>query len=424
MVQEKLLHFVWQNQLIEAGKLETTNGETILVKNPGVYNHDAGPDFKNAQVKIGDDLWAGHVEIHVNSKDWFLHGHQNDDNYKNVILHVVLFDDAELNIPTLELNGKIKRHLLNNYNELMQSKAWIPCAQHINKVDDFTLFQFKDRLIVERIERKLTAIKTDLEQTQNNWDEVFYRNLMRYGGLKVNKLAFEKLAQLLPYKLISKHRNNQFQIEALLFGVGGFLSDLNSEYQKKLQKEYLFLKHKYNLKELKLTDWQFATLRPANFPTVRLAQFASLFCNKNLSFNSILEFKNAQDLTNELNGVKASEFWDRHYNFNKTSDSKKVKQMGKTFTQLLLINHFTPIIYAYGWYKGINSLKEKAIDLISNTKSERNHIISKWSDLGVDSQTSFDSQALIELKTMYCDLKKCLNCSIGNKLLRKGHDEH
>lgn len=424
MVQEKLLHFIWQNQLIEAGKLETTNGETILVKNPGVYNHDAGPDFKNAQVKIGDHLWAGHVEVHVNSKDWFLHGHQNDDNYKNVILHVVLFDDAELNIPTVELNGKIKKHLLNKYKELMQSKAWIPCAQHIDKVDDFTLFQFKDRLIIERIERKLSAIKTDLEQTQNNWEEVFYRNLMRYGGLKVNKLAFEKLAQLLPHKLISKHRNNQFQIEALLFGASGFLSELNSEYQKKLQKEYLFLKRKYNLKELKSTDWQFATLRPANFPTVRLAQFASLFCSKNLSFDSILAFKNTKDLATELYGVKASEFWDRHYNFDKTTDSKRVKQIGKTYSQLLLINHFAPIIYAYGWYKGINSLKERAIDILSNTNSERNNIITNWKELGITSNTSFDSQALIELKTMYCDLKKCLNCSIGIKLLRKGHNEH
>ncbi|MFY0671896.1 MAG: DUF2851 family protein [Bacteroidia bacterium] len=422
MVKEKLLHFVWQNQLIEAGKLKTTAGETISVKERGTHNHDAGPDFKNAQIKIGNELWAGHVEIHVNAKDWLNHGHQHDVNYNNVILHVVLFNDIELNMPTLELNGKIQKQLLNNYNELMKSKSWVPCAQHIKEVDHFAITQLKDRLIVERLERKIDAIKKDLNETKNNWEEAFYRSLMRYGGLKVNKLAFEKLAQLLTYKLILKHRNNQFQVEALLFGVAGFLENENDEeYFKSLRKEFDFLKSKYGLKTLKKSEWLYATLRPANFPTLRLAQFASLFCNKSLSFTSIIEKTDAKSFVNELVGIKASDFWDNHYSFTSKAKTKKVKRMGKTFAQLLVVNHFAPVLYGYGWYKGINAAKEKAIDALLYLKSEENKIITKWNELGIVSNTSFDSQALIELKLSYCDLKKCLNCSVGNKILRKNH---
>ncbi|MGB0430962.1 MAG: DUF2851 family protein [Bacteroidia bacterium] len=423
MVKESLIHFIWQNKLLNADRLFTTKNEPIGIKSVGIHNHDAGPDFKNAQIQIGEQLWAGHVEIHVNTSDWLKHGHQNDENYKNVILHVVLFNDIELDMPTIELNGKIQKSILNSYENLMKSQSWIACAPKITEIEEFTISQFKSRLIVERLELKIESIKKDLDQTNNDWDEVFYRNLLRYAGLKVNKTGFEALAEKLPYKLIAKYSTNIIQIEALLFGVAGFLNEINDSYQKQLQTEYLFLKHKHKLSELSKNLWQFATLRPANFPTVRLAQLATLFYSKKLAFSQISR-NSATELCNEILNTTASEYWDKHYHFGKISKVLRKKKIGKTYTNLLIINHYAPIIYAYGWYKGSFELKEKAIELLQNTKSENNNIIKNWLALGVNSESALDSQALIHLKTKYCDLKKCLNCSIGIKLLRKQNYEH
>ena len=419
MIKEDLLHFIWQNKLINAQKLETTKGEAITIKSVGTLNHNAGPDFKNAQLKIEDKLWAGHVEIHINAKDWFNHNHHNDRNYDNVILHVVLFNDYETKLPTLELNGKIRRELLNRYQELMESKNWIPCEESFLWVDNITLVQVKNRLIIERLERKIEQISIDLETTHNNWEEVFYRNLMRYAGLKVNKSAFERLSYLLPFKLISKYTTDPFAVEALLFGVGGFLIEVNNDYQKRLKTEYLFLKHKYKLKEMAIKEWNFATLRPANFPTIRIAQLSKLFCSKSLSFSRIIESSSYEQIISDLQKIRTDLFWDSHYHFEEKSQTIKPKKLGKTYLQLLVINHFVPVLYAYGAYKANSYLKEKSIDILSQTKREDNKITKGWEKIGLKSNTAFDTQALIELKNQYCDLKKCLNCSIGNKLLRK-----
>lgn len=419
MINEKLLHFIWQNQLIKGPKLELTDGTPIRIKKRGVHNFDAGPDFKDAQVVIGQELWAGHIEIHVHAKDWIKHGHQNDENYKSVILHVVLFDDYDLGLPTLELNGRIRRQLLDNYNQLMEHKNWVACSEMITDVSEFTKEQMKNRLIIERFERKTAPIHTDLSETANNWDEAFYRNLIRYAGLKVNKETFNQLGRKLPFKLINKHRDNLFQVESLLFGVAGFLNEINDEYQKQLQKEYVFLKEKYKLTEIDKKQWQFATLRPANFPTIRLAQMASLFCNESLSFSKLIESVKKNRFSESLDKVTASSYWDTHYHFNKTATRKHEKHLGKQFKNLLIINHFLPIIYAFGAYKDNYELKELAIDCLTTLGAESNSITKNWLSLGLKNENAFDSQALIELKTNYCDMKKCLNCSIGFNLLRK-----
>lgn len=416
MLNEKLLHFIWQNQLLSPAQLVTTEGEVIVVEQAGVLNHNAGPDFLDARLKIGNELWAGHVEIHIDAKDWIRHQHHFDRNYDSVILHVVMNHDHDLNIPTLELQGKIQEDLLTNYQTLMDSERWIPCADNIQTVSSFTIEAWKNRVLIERIERKSSYFKNDLENSQNNWEECHYRNLLRSFGHKVNKDAFNELGVLLPYKILKKHAGDIEAIEALLFGAAGLLTDPMDEYQSRLADEFRFLKHKYGLSAMNTQLWKYATLRPGNFPTIRIAQLASLIKNGGVSFNELISLETPSHIYKVFD-TTASTYWDTHYRFGAPSKTSK-KRLGKATVTSLFINHIVPMLYSYGWYKGLPNLKEKAISWLEEAPAEKNVVISKWAEIGLNASSAFDTQSLLELKNEYCSNKNCLNCGIGNSLLR------
>ena len=416
MLNEKLLHFIWQHQLLTPSDLKTTDGEQIVIEQVGQLNHNAGPDFLNARLKIGKELWAGHVEMHIHAKDWIRHQHHLDKNYNSVMLHVVMHHDHALNVPTLELNEKVAEKLLLKHEALMNSQRWIPCADDIQKVDSFTVEAWKSRLLVERLERKSVYFKTDLNELQNDWEECHYRNLTRSFGHKVNKDAFDELSRMLPYRILKKHSGDIQVTEALLFGVGGLLSDPKDDYQSVLAEEFRFYKHKYDLSEMNQLAWKYATLRPGNFPTVRIAQLASLIKSGGVSFSQLINLDTPSRIYKVFD-VTASAYWDHHYRFASHSKLQR-KRLGKTTINSLFINHIIPMLYSYGWYKGIPELKEKAMQWMEKTTSEKNGIISKWAEIGLASKTAFDSQSLLELKNEYCSNKNCLNCGIGSALLR------
>lgn len=417
MVNEKLLHFIWEHSLIDASGLKTTDGVPIRVVHRGFHNNNAGPDFLDARIQIGDKLWAGHVEIHIHTKDWFRHGHSNDPKYQNVILHVVMFDDAELDLPTLELNGKVQAQLITRYHELEQSKSWIACEGNTQNLPPFSLYQFKNRLIVERLERKLNLIREDLEDTQNDWEECHYRNLLRVFGLKVNAEGFSQLGRTLPFKILRKHADNQNEVEALLFGCSGLLSKPSDPYQEMLRGEFDFLKAKYHLKELPASVWNFSTLRPPNFPSIRIAQLASLIAGNKISFASVTEITATKKAIDYFKTV-ASDYWDNHYHFKNSTLKVRKKSVGQQTLELLCINHTIPMLYGYGWFNGNSTLKERTIEWLEKLKPENNQIVSKWFNLGYKVDSAFDSQALLQLKNEYCNHKKCLSCAIGSNMLR------
>lgn len=417
MVNEKLLHFIWENSLIEAPTLFTADGEPLTILDKGKANPNAGPDFLDARVQIGSTLWAGHIEIHVHTKDWVHHGHSKDPKYQNVILHVVMFNDTELNMPTLELNGKIQQRLITEYHDLQQAQSWIACERTPLRLDSFSLYQFKNRLILERFERKLDLIRTDLEDTQNDWEECHYRNLLRVFGLKVNADGFNMLGQALPFKILRKHSDSILQVEALLFGVAGFLETPADAYQQNLQSEFLFLKAKHGLKTIPTSIWNFATLRPPNFPSLRIAQLASLVATNKISFAEVTKIQSHNKAVKYFK-TTASPYWDDRYHFKNTTEKNKKKDIGLGTLELLCINHTIPMAYAFGWFNGDFALKERAIEWLENMKPERNQIISKWFNLGYAIDSAFDSQALIQLKNEYCNHKKCLSCAIGSSILR------
>ncbi len=364
-MEEAFLHFLWKYRLL-SGTLKTTEGEEILIENPGLHNHDSGPDFLTAKIRIGGTLWAGNVEIHTLASDWIKHKHQHDKNYANIILHVIYDNDKNLNLnsPALEIKNHINPDMYEKYLELINNKNWVPCAKLASGVDHFIWQQWKNRLLVERLEKKFNEIKTLLIKYQNSWEEVFYVQIARNFGLKVNSGPFELLAKSLPLKTLARHKQSLLQTEALLFGQAGLLEESFSDaYPKTLQKEYKHLRHKYHLQPVDANLWRFLRLRPANFPHIRIAQFAQLIHKSTSLFSYVIESAALGDIRN-LFIIKASDYWKTHYRFDKTTQPKD-KFLGNTAINLIMINTVAPFLFAYGKEKGNETLRERALHYLT-----------------------------------------------------------
>lgn len=419
-MNEAFLQFIWKFGLFDKNMLKTTDDEGVSVIDLGKINNDSGPDFFNAKIKIGEVIWVGNIEIHVNASEWKRHKHDGDKSYDNVILHVVKNADCDIfrsdgsKIAALELQYDFE--LEERYIHLSSAQTWVACQNYVHDVETFKVKHFLNRLLVERLEERSAHISKILDETKNDFKEVFYRLLFRSFGFGVNALPFELLAQSTPLAAVNKHRNSVFQMEALLFGQAGFLNDsATDDYQLQLQTEYRFLQNKFDIKPIKEHLWKFMRLRPTNFPTVRIAQLAKLLTQSDGLLSKIITFEKPE----ELNGffeLNASEYWDTHYNFGKQT-AKRVKSFGTKSAEKIIINLIAPYLFAYGKAKGLEKYSEKALDLLETISAEKNNIVNGWEQLGVKVDNAFYSQALIQLKTMYCNNKKCLQCTIGKNII-------
>lgn len=421
-MKENFLHYLWRTRRFDLQNLQTTDGQPIHIQHFGDYNTHSGPDFLNARISIGDTLWAGNVEMHLHSSHWQQHQHQTDAAYKNVILHVVLEEDTPIlrsdgeRLPCLELQKRIPPKLAQNYLQLLHNEYWIPCQHHFYEVPDITRNLWLDRLLVERLEQKTQAIATTLQQNANNWEETFYLHLARNFGVKVNAEPFERLAKSLPLLLLSKHKNSLFQIEALLFGQAGLLQEnFEDDYPKQLQGEYLFLQKKYKLTPVQAVSWKFLRMRPANFPTIRIAQFAQLVVQSSHLFSKILEAQSLEELERFF-AIELSGYWRTHYIFDKKSPERQ-KSLGKSAIHLLIINTIAPFLFLYGKQKAEQQYQDRALELLEELPPEHNTILDGWQRLGVKPDSAYQSQALLQLKNDYCANKRCLECAIGNRIL-------
>ncbi len=423
-MREDFLHYCWKHKLFNVKELETTSGEAIQIFNNGQHNSDSGPDFLQAKIKIGKTIWAGNVEIHVNASEWAQHKHHLDKAYSNVILHVVFNADKDARttsgdeVTTLELNGKIPLKIYQRYTSMIENRSWIPCEKLIHEVDDFIIKQWMNRMLIERLEKKVGDIYQLLRQNKNNWEETFYQILARYFGFKVNATAFEMLAKSLPLQILAKHKSNPHQVEALLFGQAGMLDkEFQDQYPEELKKEYQFLQKKYKLKSIETKLWKYLRLHPQNFPGVRISQFADLIHQSSHLFSRILEEKKISELQ-KMFVCKTSSYWINHYRFDKESE-KRTKNLGVQGVNILLINVVIPFLFAYGKYTDNKTIKDKALTFLEKLPAEKNTIVKNWGKLGVRTQNAFESQSLLQLKNEHCDHKTCLNCGVGNAILRK-----
>jgi hypothetical protein len=427
-MKEEFLHYLWKYGLYNKDALADTEGNRIIVIHPGTYNRDSGPDFFNSRILINGTLWAGNVEIHIRSSDFELHGHQNDPAYNNVILHVVGVNDRQVfnsrgeELLTAELH--FEATIYDKYQMLVNNPSIIACQDYLCNIDHLIINQWITSLAVERLEKKTEAIMKIFCETGNDWEETFYRMLCRYFGFRVNSEPFEMLAGALPFKIIRKHADNLFQIEALLFGAAGMLDEglfreaLADEYYRLLIREYRILSAKYSLQSLHGWIWKFARLRPANFPTVRISQLATMLSVAGGLFSRVTGSTAVTELE-RLFEVPASAYWNDHFVFGKRS-RESVKRTGSQATGILLINAVVPVIFVYGRERGRQDLCDRALDFLQNTEPEHNIIINEWETAGIRAESAFYTQALIQLRNEYCRKRRCLECRIGSSVVSMG----
>jgi len=419
---EDFLHFIWKFKL-PGQHFRTTEGDDLHIVKPGEHNHDSGPDFAGAMLRLGETLWAGNVEIHIRSSDWARHGHHLDKAYDNIILHVVFEHDQEIKrtngelIPTLALKDVFPPKVYETYNYFLNNHLWIPCALRLSEARSLVIADWLTALSVSRLERKSTELENLLQYNGNDWNQSFFQALASTLGFRINKQPFELLARNTPIQCLEKHRDQLFQVEALLFGQAGLLEGrYRGEYPKKLKKEYLHLKNKFSLKPISGHLWKFMRLRPNNFPTIRLAQLAMMIHLRANLFSEIIENAGYDKMIGFFT-VGVSEYWKEHYYFDRPS-----KNIGKSISpstvELIMINNVIPFLFVYGKLKGQVRYQDQAFALLDSIRAESNSIVRKFIEFGLKPSSASQSQALLELKSNYCDQKKCLECRIGLDLIR------
>ena len=429
---EQLLHYVWNHRLFPLKELLTSDGQTVEVIDPGLHNHNAGPDFFNAKVRIGRTLWVGNVEIHDKSSDWYVHGHDKDQRYDNVILHVAGVLDAEV----MNTHGEFVRQMQldvpdvvkAHYRELLKTDSYPPCYKVIPELTRLTVHAWMAALQTERLEQKTEAIRQRVELCDGSWEDAYFMTLARNYGFGINGDVFERWAQHIPHGTVAHHCDNLFQIEAIFLGQAGLLEleaipdyyqkeALNEGYFSKLRNEYLYLAHKFSMQPMDFRLWRFLRLRPQNFPHIRLSQLANLYYQQKTGLEQLVTCETVEQLMEQLSS-QVTPYWETHYTFGSVS-SRNEKHLAYGSLNLLMINTAIPMLFAYGRHSSKKALCNRAFDFLEQLKAENNYIIRMWQQVGLPVETAGDSQALIQLKKAYCDRKDCLRCRFGYEYLKR-----
>jgi hypothetical protein len=422
-MREELLHFIWRHRYFNQQQLFTDAGESLQILFPGELHRDQGPDCRDARICINGRIATGPVEIHIRASDWVRHAHDRDDHYRDTILHVVWendcrgWDKTPGGIPLLSLQQRVPKLLLDRYDRWMKDPVFIACEGQIKQVDDTLLEEWQQVLVLQRLHRRMLFVRECLESNRQHWEEVAWLLLAQGMGSPVNKTAFGAIARSLPVELLARHRSQPIQLEALLLGQAGLLEGVFGEdYPQTLQREYHFLQTKWALRPPG-PPVSFLRMRPAHFPTVRLVQLAGLMAAGTGWLSRVLEAVSPPDVLAE-HTTTAAGYWENHFVLGKPAEPRH-KRLGPDMQQVLLINTFIPLLYAYGCLRNEPAYSQKALRWLRELKAERNVLLSGWRRLGVNPVHAADGQALLELKKEYCDTRRCLDCAIGCALLRQ-----
>ena len=402
---ERLLHYVWKHKILPLRPLSTEDGQTVEVIDPGLHNHDQGPDFFNAKIRLAGTVWAGNVEVHLRSSDWYRHGHESDPAYNSVVLHVVGEVDAEVvtqagkTLPQVRLD--IPEGIRQSYEELCRTEDYPRCHSIISSIPSIKVHPWMDALLVERLKERSEKVAERAERTGGDWERATFVTLSRSFGFGLNGDAFERWAMRIPLSAAGKHRDDLFQIEALFLGMAGLIDDVEAQRSSQevllLRQEYAFLKHKFSLGDaMERADWRFLRTRPSNFPSARILQIAELYHSGRAQMSSLLGAKSVEELQTCL----------------------AVKGMTAASRRLLIINTVVPLLFAYGRHTSNEDICQRAIRLLETLPAENNYILRQWQECGLKVSTAADSQALIQLKRQYCDRIDCLRCRFGYEFLK------
>lgn len=417
-LNESLLHFIWKMRLFHHGNLRTTEGEPLQIMHPGLHNHHSGPDFSNARIKIGSTIWAGNVELHITSRQWLEHGHQLDDAYNNVILHVVYRNNLpDFHIPTLELEPYINQSLILHYRQMMETGSWIPCAKHHPLPADLPLTPWLERISVLRLEEKAIRLQTRLEANKGDWNETSWQLLARSMGNPVNAEPMEQLSRKVTYSIMRRHAHEPTIMESILLGTAGMLQGSFAElYPNKMQSDFKHWQRKYNLTPMEGSVWKFGRMRPTHFPTIRISQLSAILHQTPHLFDSILH-GDGKALHSMLE-VSASPYWQEHYHFHKSGITVS-RKLGKQMIASIIINSIVPLRLLYAQLTDNTDKMEDALQLLSTIAAENNAVIRGWKQLGWEPENAVQTQALLHLYKDFCTYKRCLECQIGYHVLGK-----
>lgn len=418
---EKLLQYLWNHKVFSRFDFKNTNGDPVEILDFGTWNKNAGPDFLAGKIKVGDVIFAGNIELHIKSSDWIFHNHSPDPNYQTIILHVVFYHDVEIpelsekNIPTLELKDYLDDNLLLKYEKLISGNQFIPCENIFNyrKIP----LGFHEENVLKKLKEKSLEFEQNLVLTRNNFEAVLFHSLAYSFGLKVNAFIFRQIAESIDFTIINKIRQNRTQLEALFFGIAGWLENPEDGQMKIWKREFDFIKAKFNISDLKFHP-KFLRLRPPNFPTIRLSQLANLYHQHHYLFSKMIQVQRADELFELLKNVQASEYWDVHFNFGKISSTSQPKTLTKDFMQLLTVNTLLPLKYTYHQYHR-EEIEDEILAFYKNIPAEKNSVVDGWKALGLKCDSALESQSLIYHFKNACEEKNCLNCGIGFKLLKE-----
>lgn len=422
-IPEEFLHFIWRTRLFDLNDLRTSRGDRIRLIDPGRLNPNAGPDFLNARLYLGDTLWVGNIEIHVRTMDWILHGHFEDPAYRSVILHVVWEDDMPLflpdgsQLPCLEMQGRVRQEVWTRYRQYQANLDWLACRAHFRETPELVLTGWMDRLSVERLQDQSSRVQAWLDGSRSDWEAVFYTALCRSLGLPVNSDPFEWLAHAVPLGLARKYADRLLCLEALYFGQAGLLAGpFRDEYPNTLVKEYRYLATKHQLTPLPPGIWKFSRLRPASFPTLRIAQLAAMVHFSTHWMGGLAEVGHWQDLSYWFSRP-VSEYWQHHYRPDVPS-RQPIGSPGQDLIQRIALHAVGPVLFLWGQWKSQTALSESALRLQATLPPEKDKLIEEWKEAGLSGSHAGQTQAMHHWRKKYCQERRCLQCAVGLHLLK------
>jgi len=427
-MQEEYLHYLWRLKRLPLNDLTLTDGRKVELINTGWYNLDAGPDFFNGTVIIDGIQWSGNIEIHVKSSDWYLHKHQFDKAYDNVVLHVVLEHDKDViihgqAIPTLELKHKIELNHFEKFSTISNRNIDVPCSLNLNEVDEFNIAQQINVALFQRLERKGEELISYLKRDVQNRKRALLIAIFQSFGGRVNKLPMIELAQIIPVEIIAREKWDIQRIESILFGCAGLLNiESDDDYVDQLIQHWKILKSKYQLQEMNPVSWKFSGMRPYSFPTFRLAQLSALLFHWDIGFRQSAK---CQSIVSELKIAASkplSSYWENHFRFNQVS-KKHNSKISKNSFNLILINGIAPYLIYLQHLEHDFQYSDLALIILEGVSPEKNNITKSWIKYRISPKNAAESQGLIELKNEFCNFKKCLSCKIGYAILEKNNNK-
>ncbi len=428
MISEKLVCGIWQSPI--STDLLTDQGEHFRKIYAGRPVSGPGCDFQDAIFAIDGRLMLGDVELHVDAREWYMHGHHRDNRYNNVALHVVMWHSGD--IPTVLENGRMiptvsLRTLMEttgdsgcqvNQNQPLLPARTCPAAQMVRKGG--MLQTILAECGHKRFEAKADYFRT--VQGENDAEQMLFRGIMGALGYSRNTSAFEKLADLISCETLKREAvGGRTLVVALMLGSAGLLEcSKNRSTEKTNSGYYVELKRLWQRSgrepAMSREEWCLYGIRPGNTPLYRIEAAAELVMRYRKSgfLSGMLELLQAAPDHNYHAGLEEGLIVERTDNMRR---KKRPALLGKMRAGEIVVNIILPYLYSYALAAKRKTLAEKALRLYSCYPATGQNYITRLmaGNLGVGHGASMNAcsqQGLLYIFKTYCRHRACASCPV------------